>query len=286
MCDDYTFYLCLTHDVDRPYKRLHHTLYYTQAERSLSHLKSLLPSVNPYWQFEDIMAIEEEFGVTSAFYFLNEQHILQTWEPRRWLRPIEWVQFLGRYDVTSPAIADMIRTLDAGGWEIGIHGSFHSYDDRARLHHEKEVLEAVAGTDVVGGRQHYLRLSIPETWRHHRAIGLDYDASLGDSTRYGFHHGYHPVTPFDDDFLVFPLTLMEQALEQHSSVEARRAVCDRLLTEAADHQAVMTVLWHPRYFNEEEFPGFRFLYRWLIERALELGAWVGPPGALCERFQS
>lgn len=280
MIDNYTFALCLTHDVDRPYKRVHQVVYYALQERSLSHLGSLLPSENPYWQFDDIMALENDLGVRSAFYFLNEPHLFREQPPRSWIRPEEWIQHLGRYDVTAPEIVDLIRTLAEGGWEIGLHGSYGSYDDRERLRHEKAVLDELVEADIVGGRQHYLQLSVPDTWRHHRAIGLRYDASPGSSTEYGFQHGYQPFAPFDDDFLVFPLTLMESAVGHYQSFEARRSACEGLLDEAAENHAVMTILWHPRYFNEDEFPGFRRLYRWIVEQALERGAWVGPPAEL------
>lgn len=279
--DDATFALCLTHDVDRPYKGVR-SFYYATRERPAYHLRTALSSANPYWQFEEIMALEDNLGVRSAFYFLNEQHLLRELPLREWLSPDNWVQHLGRYDMTAPEIVDVIRDLDDNGWEVGLHGSYHSAEDLLRLREEKTLLEDVLGGPVTGGRQHYLRLSVPETWQYHRAIGLAYDATLGSSTDCGFHTGYHPIHPFDDDFLVFPLTIMEQALpDPASDFEAARETCERLLQEAAENGAVMTVLWHPRYFNEREFPGYRRLYRWLIERASDLGAWIGPPRTLC-----
>jgi len=280
MLEDHPFALCLTHDVDRPYKRAHQSVYYAIRERSLAHLRALRPGRNPYWQYEEIMDLEAELGVRSAFYFLDEPHLLRERPPRDWLDPTAWVQHLGRYDVTDPEIAGTIRTLDDRGWEVGLHGSFHSPDDRQRLAREKAALEGIVDHEIDGVRQHYLRLSVPETWEHHRAVGLGYDASPGSSTEYGFQDGYRPFRPFDDDFLVFPLTLMEAALERHSGIEDRWTACERLVEEARRNRAVMTVLWHPRYFHEGEFPGFRRLYRRLVERALQEGAWVGPPGEL------
>lgn len=280
--DDPTFALCLTHDVDRPYKTPTHALAGALEGRARYHLGTLRRPDNPYWTFPDLMDLESSLGVRSAFYLLNEPNLLVERPMHEWVEPAAWVQHHFRYDVRSPDIARLVGALDAGGWEVGLHGSYHTDRDQDRLAHELTVLESVLGHPVVGGRQHYLRLSIPETWASHRRLGLRYDASLGSSREVGFRDGYRPLAPFDDAFLVFPLTLMEVALEGVADTLAGRwAACESLLEEAAANRAVMTVLWHPRFFNEAEFPGYRRLYRRLVERALELGAWVGPPAECC-----
>ncbi|WP_243645176.1 polysaccharide deacetylase family protein [Natrarchaeobius chitinivorans] len=282
---DGEFALCLTHDVDRPYKGVR-SLYYATRERPTYHLRTALRSSNPYWQFEELMDLEEELGVRSAFYFLNEQHLLRDRSLSEWFSPSNWIQHLGRYDVTSEEIVEVIRALEAGGWEVGLHGSYHSPDDPDRLTTEKSTLESILEGDVTGGRQHHLRLTVPDTWYYHRRIGLEYDASLGSCTECGFHDGYRPLRPFGDEFVVFPLTIMDQTLpDPGSQPDAARRVCERLLTEAAENDAVMTVLWHPRFFNEREFPGHRELYRWLVERAQELDAWIGPPEELFDAIE-
>jgi peptidoglycan/xylan/chitin deacetylase (PgdA/CDA1 family) len=280
---DHEFALCLTHDVDRPYKT-YQSIYDVVRERSVDHLTTALSGANPYWQFDAVASLERELGVRSAFYMLNEPHLLSR-HPRTWLRPVNWIEHLGRYDVGSADVADAIRSLHEGGWEIGLHGSRHAARDRERLAVEKRTLERVLGAPIAGGRQHHLELSTPETWQHYRAIGLRYDTSLGSSTEYGFEHGYHPQFPLDDVFAVFPLTVMEIALSSpDSSFDTAWAECESLLREAAENGAVMTALWHPRYFNTHEFPGYRRLYRRLVERALEMDAWVGPPGEFYERW--
>jgi peptidoglycan/xylan/chitin deacetylase (PgdA/CDA1 family) len=268
----------------------------------------LLPGIDPYWRFEEIMALEAHLGVRSAFYFLDSKYLLSR-PPREWFSPFYWLEWLGGYDLTAPAIAQVVRTLDDGGWEVGLHGSYGTHRDPDRLAAEKRKLEAILGHDLQGGRQHYLRLGDPptDTWGQYRDLGLSYDASLGSSSEYGFRHGYDLLAPFGDDFRVFPLTLMEVALESAPNVddatsrgtsgrrdgsgrgidvEAAWEECERLLEEAAANEAVMTVLWHPRYFSTEDFPGYRELYRRLIERALSMDAWVGPPGDLYRTIET
>ncbi|USZ68100.1 polysaccharide deacetylase family protein [Halorussus salilacus] len=273
---DAEFALLLTHDVDRPYKSVQ-GLYHAVERRDPRQLKSLLPGVNPWWQFDDITQLEDSLGVRSAFYFLREKHVFER-DLSDWLDPFYWVEHAGRYDVETPEMRDLLARLDEGGWEVGLHGSYDSYDDLDRLQFEKARLEAALGDEVVGVRQHHLNRG-PDTWAHHREIGLNYDASPGSSSEYGFDRGYRPLRPFDDEFVVFPLTLMEAALPDPGEAFDRAwGVCADLLDEAADNDAVMSVLWHPRLFTEADFPGYRELYRLLVERALEMGAWVGPPG--------
>ena len=282
--DDHAFALCLTHDVDRPYKRVQ-AVYRAVVDRDPSHLRALAPGHEPYWTYDELLALEEDLGVRSAFYFLDEQSL---WErpPREWLTLEAWRLYADRYSVTDPAIVDLIGRLDRGGWEVGLHGSYHSYREPERLRAEKARLESVLGREVLGGRQHYLNLEIPGTWRAQSDAGLRYDASLGSSSEYGFDGGYQPFRPFADEPLVeFPLTLMEIALpDVESRPEHAWKECEALLREAREEGAVMTVLWHPRYFHDGDFPNFGDLYRRLVERALEMDAWVGPPGELYERL--
>lgn len=278
--DDHPFALALTHDVDRITKT-YQGVYYAITNRDPTSLVDLLPWRRPYWQFRTVMDVESDLGVRSAFYFLNERSLFGDLPPTEWLRPEAWRLYGGRYDVTAPAVVDVIAELDERGWEIGLHGSYDSYCNPDRLREEKRTLESVLGHEVLGGRQHYLNLDRPATWRHQSSVGLKYDSTIGSSTEFGFFGRYDPIRPFDDEFVVFPLTLMEKTLPAvESNPDRAWEACEELLQEARANEAVMTVLWHPSYFYEGDHPNYKTLYRRLIERALEMGAWVGPPADL------
>lgn len=283
MRDDAPFALCLTHDIDRPFKG-YRSLYYALRDRPGYHLKTAMRRDNPYWQFDTVMALEDELGVRSAFYVLKEPHLLAL-DPREWVRPINWVQHLGRYDPTDGPVAEAIGRLDDGGWEIGLHGSYHSQLNPDLLIQEKEALERTVGHPVRGVRQHYLRMVRPDTWQFQADAGLAYDTSLGSGTTFGFKSGHSPFQPFDDEFTVFPLTMMDQAVMNAApSRAAVWAACRAVLDEAAERGAVITIDWHQRVFNDREFPGYRDIYRRIVEYAQAAGAWVGPPGTLYDEL--
>jgi predicted deacetylase len=60
-----------------------------------------------------------------------------------------WILYFGRYSLDDDDdIRELIRTLHDGGWEVGLHGSYESYDDRSRLAYELSRLEEILGDRV------------------------------------------------------------------------------------------------------------------------------------------
>lgn len=266
----YNYFLCLSHDVDRIYKA-YQGLYYSgkaivkgDLENFRYHILSTLKE-NPYWNFEKIMDIEDGFGVKSTFFFLNESI---PFDP---LKFSNWKLSLGRYSWDDPRVSKMIRDLDAGGWEIGLHGSYNSYRDALLLSAEKSKLEEIIGHEVKGVRQHYLNLN-DETWGIQRNLGFLYDSTLGSTVDVGFPKGrYRPFNPFNDEFMVFPLIIMDSCL---MSKKNPREEYQRILDIAEDRNSFVTINWHQRVFNEKEFPGYSEVYKEIIQESLQRGAWV------------
>ena len=132
--------VALTHDVDRTRKTYQ---YFTHPLKELIKLdlNGLLrqiksySSTNNYWGFNEIIKIETKYNVKSTFFFLNETL------PFNLFKLSNWKLSLGRYDITHPEIIKIIKYLDNNGWEIGLHGSFSSYNNKRLLEKEKEVLE-------------------------------------------------------------------------------------------------------------------------------------------------
>jgi hypothetical protein len=68
------------------------------------------------------------------------------------------------YDVASRPVREAIRKLEDLGFEIGFHAGYSTFGNPQRLAEEKSRLDAVLGRSVYGGRQHYLRFLVPDTW--------------------------------------------------------------------------------------------------------------------------
>ena len=271
--EDKKFALCLTHDVDRVDKSWWHCAYYFAKTGNPYHLKSIFTKKKerPYWNFERIITIEQKHGVRSTFFFLNETKKLEI------LKSETYKLNLGRYALNDPKIIEIIKLLDGSGWEIGVHGSYDSCNNKELLTQEKRELEKILGRPVVGIRQHYLRLEIPETWKIQQEIGFKYDASFGFRDRVEFRDGkLLPFRPIGGEFVVIPLAIMDSPLF-NSSADIKDAwlKCEKMINLAEKTGAVLTILWHNNRFNDHEYPGQTRVYEKIIEESKKRNAWIG-----------
>lgn len=257
--------LCLTHDVDRTKKTYQYFTHFVKTRR-IYHLCSLFQRSEPYWNFERIMKIENKYKVKSTFFFMNEtkKFKLGTLSMRR-------------YDIQEPKLEGIIKRLNNGGWEIGLHGSYSSYKNKDMLEKEKMGLEEIVGNEVTGIRQHYLNLEIPKTWKIQEEVGFEYDTTFGFQDKIGFRdEKYMPFHPFDNPtFLEIPLSIMDSLLFRNTkNVEEAWKKCKELIDITEQKGGVLTVLWHNRVFNEKEFPGWSGIYEKIIKVCREKNAWI------------
>ena len=275
------FAVCLTHDVDEIRKTYQ---YITRSIRFLKRLDfaalknefislvSKLKGKDPYWTFDEIIDLEKHLGVRSSFYFLKERGKVKISDKKTW-------RHLGRrYSFKEPKLVEIIKKLRLGGWEVGLHGSFYSYNDFNLLKKEKEELEEVLGDKVIGIRQHNLNLSIPETWRIHEALGFEYDTTLGSNHYVGFRWGTcFPFYPYDVGSGRF-LKVLQIPLHIEDIVVFRYPnpweVCVRMVEMVQRYGGELTLLWHHSVFNEIDYPSWMKLYKDLVEYCKKKGAWI------------
>ena len=74
----------------------------------------------------------------------------------------------------------------SGKYKIGIHPSWQSGDDPALLKEELEWIETVADKKIVHSRQHYIRFTLPGTFRQLINAGIEKDFSMGYGSINGF----------------------------------------------------------------------------------------------------
>ena len=85
----------------------------------------------------------------------------------------------------SSAMWQLIKR-HAKKYTIGLHPSWRSNNNMTILNREKKVLETAAGVPVKNSRQHYIKLSLPDTFKKLIEAGIENDYSMGYGSINGF----------------------------------------------------------------------------------------------------
>ena len=263
-------HVCLTHDIDRIDKTYQ---YVTKPLRALKkghfclffrYIWSALIIRRPYWGFDEIIKIEEKYGVKSTCFFLNESIRPQ------WTNPKTWKLAFGRYDIHDKRIVNIIHELDAKGWEVGVHGSYRSNCDYDLLKHEKNVLEEIVGHEVIGIRQHYLNFA-DNTFEIHAKAGFKYDSTWGLTRGIGFKE--RRVKPFfpiaGSDYCEIPMTIMDSPFAETAN---KWDEFEKIADEIYKNDAYMVINYHNNNFSNSDFLSYDSDYIHIIERLKKRGA--------------
>ena len=261
--------VALSHDVDRTHKHYQYISHLAKAlikrnfENASYQLKSFFNKEEPYWNFPEIIRIEEDFDVKSTFFFLNESIPFSLFSKKNWQLS------LGRYNIHEKEIIKIMQYLDKNGWEIGVHGSYLSYNNEELLKKEKKHIEEIIGHEVIGIRQHYLNRN-ENTWKIQKKLGFKYDSTWGHTRTFGIKENkITPFKPFNDDFLEIPLMIMDTPF---MNTKDKWNEFKLLQNKLEENNGILVINWHQRVFNEKEFPFYKDTYVRIIEKCKSRGA--------------
>lgn len=164
---------------------------------------------------------------------------------------------------------NLIREI-AKQCRIGLHPSWQSGDDVHLVQHEKQFLENVSQQPVTASRQHYIRFTLPQTYRQLIATGITDDYSMGYGSINGFRASV--ATPFywydleqeqETDLLVHPFCFMDanSYYEQQQSPEETWAELLHYYNTIKAVNGTLYTIWHNHFFGTDPaFKGWRELY--------------------------
>jgi hypothetical protein len=176
---------------------------------------------------------------------------------------------------TSQAMQALIRRMSA--CESGIHPSYASKGQQALLTEEKQRLEHIINKKVNCSRQHYIRLTMPDTYRFLIAAGIEKDYSMGFATQPGFRAGICSSFYFYDllkeektNLKVVPFAFMDTNLRQlATSPEEALALVDPIIKAVKDVNGLLCTLFHNESLGGSGvWQGWQNLYEDVVRRAL------------------
>jgi hypothetical protein len=157
-----------------------------------------------WFNFDHLLKIENDLGVTSSYYFITKQNRKNGYPN-------------ADYNFKSTQIQTVMNSIQASGHEVGIHGSIGTGIEKTALNQEISEFDH----PVKGGRFHYLMMRIPQSFTILESSGLAYDTSVGFAEHIGFRNGFcFPYYPYDFkhekpySFLEFPFQMMDKTLIQ------------------------------------------------------------------------
>lgn len=159
--------------------------------------------------------------------------------------------------------------------KIGLHPSYESLGKEAIIENEKKVLEQVCGEEISESRQHFLRVSIPETYRSLEKIGIKKDYTMGFHDEVGFrsgtaycHHFYDLKNEVKLSLELVPLIAMDSAMKNYLKLSAEESteVMKELLIHMKKTGGVFTTVWHNHSLSEkDDWKGWRSVFMSLTD---------------------
>jgi len=158
----------------------------------------------------------------------------------------------------------------ARGYTIGIHPSWQSNDDENLLKEEIEWLEYIADKKILHSRQHYIKLTLPETYRRLINAGIEKDFSMGYGSVNGFRASvassffwYDLEKEQQTQLQLFPFCFMDANSFYEQKCTAQQAMTELLNYYNAIKKVngLMITIWHNHFLGTDaKFAGWREVY--------------------------
>jgi hypothetical protein len=164
-------------------------------------------------------------------------------------------------------------------YSVGIHPSWRSGDEPALLKQEKESLEKITTKKITASRQHYIRFTLPHTFRHLIDAGIKEDFSMGYGSINGFRaSAASPFYWYDLEkeeqtyLLLYPYCFMDANAYYEQKLTAQQALeeMQHYYQEVKKVNGTLSMIWHNNFFGtEERFHGWKEVYRKFIGEIID-----------------
>jgi hypothetical protein len=156
--------------------------------------------------------------------------------------------------------------------KVGIHPSYASYLNKNKVKKEVDRLKSITKEPTLLSRQHFLKLSIPDSYRILEEIGVKHDYTMGYAQEVGFRAGLcTPFTYFDVlqdkslDVTIHPFAYMDGTLNEYLKLSISEA--KEQITFLKDNVKAVNGefigVWHnSSVHDKDEWEGWREVFEW------------------------
>jgi hypothetical protein len=260
-------------DIDHAYAYGHRTLTRTvggyMRDLQRSDFKSMLQRTrvlfgrekDPYDTYDLLKEIHGAYGITCLYFIL-------------------YADYGGNDNNVSLSDKEfrlLIKQLDRYG-EVGIHPSFSSNRRLDTLDDEIYGLASLLNRDLLISRQHFLKFSMPWTYRNLIKMGITNDYSMGYATTPGFRAGiaepfffFDLITNEETEFIIHPVTVMDVSLKDYLNLDPGKSLeyIKQMIDTVKSVNGEFVSLWHNESFSDSgRWKGWKNLYEEMLKYAL------------------
>lgn len=158
--------------------------------------------------------------------------------------------------------------------EVGIHPSYGSNKSKDQLKKEVMRLSKVMHKEITNSRQHFLKLTLPETYRNLIDLDITDDYTMGYASLVGFRASI--CTPFnfydldnelETNLKVHPFAIMEGTLKYYMNIPPEDAMyhIKPLIDEVKNVNGTFISLWHNDSLNDQKiWKGWKSIYEQMV----------------------
>ncbi len=158
---------------------------------------------------------------------------------------------------------------------VGLHPSYYTMNNGTILKKEKERLESIINMPIKRSRQHFLRVSLPETYQKLIDLEIEEDYSMGYASHTGFRASTcSPFYFYDLDFeiqtplKIFPFALIDSTLNDYMKLTAKQSLgkIRDLKNEVKSVNGVFVTVFHNESLsNYQRWKGWKRVYNSMLK---------------------
>jgi hypothetical protein len=213
---------------------------------------------NPFNSFSKIIQYNMKMNISSRFYFMAGGK----------------TNYDCQYNLNSKYIESIIKLIKETGNIIGFHPSYSTYNNEKLWKREKESIDTIIDSNILEGRQHYIRFEVPNTWQIWENNKMLIDSSMS----YPKHEGFRCGT--GNEFNVFniltrkrlnlkerPLILMDTTLKKYREMNYIKAldIVNYYKSISKKYKMPITFVFHNSSFEKVNWNHWEKVYTNIIE---------------------
>jgi len=217
--------------------------------------------IDPYNTYEWQLSIRNKYHLKQIYFFLVGDY--------------------GEYDKNIPVegsrrFQSLIKSI-ADYADVGVHPSYASNKNKDQLRKEIRRLSKVLKREVTKSRQHFLKVTFPDTYRNLLEFDIQEDYSLGYASEIGFRASI--CTPFnfydldldiETKLKLVPFMLMDGTMKDYMLLTPEEAIrrAKELVDEVKAVNGTFVTLWHNQSVNDKDlWKGWRNVYEAIVDYA-------------------